>query len=796
MKLITRIFLLLSFLLLYLPQKINAQVTFAKSPQNPIFSPSGWSSNHVSNPIIVIRDGIYQMWYDGHGSAGWRVGHATSTTGIDNWTSYPSPILQVGSIDGWEDETTNPTVIYNNSLGIYQMWYTSLDNSHWASGHDRFRVRYATSLDGSTWTRNSWVLTGTLNSWDTGGIARGLSVIFLDGIYHLWYAGTNAEDLTTNPFWRIGYAISSDGINWIKQNNGQPVIMPTELWEFNNVSYPTVLYENGMFKMWYGTGSGDLPTEIAYATSLDGINWYKQSVNNPVLTRETTFESIFLSSPSVQRINPTTLGMWYSSYGSINGQLAWRINFATATTDPIQSTPTPTPTPSPSPTPTPSPTPSPTPIGPKKVVVVPGFGGSWNKDALLNCKTDNYTGNWSEWSIANANIYQPLLDNLQNAGYEPVPFYYDWRKRVTDTIPTLGSFIQNHRTAEETVDLVGHSLGGLVGRAYLENTQTNSHLDKLLTVGSPHQGSVIVYPAWSGGAIWNNDIRFRLATTLLQVGCMLRHGWSSRETIQNIFPSIQNILPTFDYLQDARANTTKPVSSMHAKNNWLPTSFSIPYYGVEIGSIAGTGHDTLKKLEVTQPSRSDIRQGNWLDGKPTSRKYYADGDGTVLAESAQLPNAYNQTLALDHGALVTAQPGIEAIISFLSDASFQTSFTTQALQLSKQIQSIQPNTDTAALLIVVDNADITLIDRLGTRMEDSDGQITVLSPHDEAYTLSINPDKNWRNWWKHRYKVLVIQLYEDGTSSWKEYTDHTFFTKKWKVRFDRKFKHPDILRDR
>lgn len=66
-------------------------------------------------------------------------------------------------------------------------------------------------------------------------------------------------------------------------------------------------------------------------------------------------------------------------------------NFVLSTVD---STPSPTPTPTPSPVPT------------TKVVVIPGFGSSWNADAILNCKADNYTGTWSSWLPADA-VYNP-----------------------------------------------------------------------------------------------------------------------------------------------------------------------------------------------------------------------------------------------------------------------------------------------------------------------------------------------------------------------------------------------------
>ena len=420
------------------------------------------------------------------------------------------------------------------------------------------------------------------------------------------------------------------------------------------------------------------------------------------------------------------------------------------------------------------------------------MGGSWNRDALLNCKSTNYSGKWSAWTLANADIYQPLINNLENSGFAPLPFYYDWRKNITDTAPILASFVQNNNAPGETLDVVGHSLGGLGGRGYLEMTQTNSRLGKMLTVGSPHQGSVMAYPAWSGGVIWNDDIRFRLGATMLQIGCRLRYGWSPRETINTMFPSVQNTLPTFDYLKDRQTQAVKPVLSMNAQNNWLPTPFESPFFGVTVGTLAGTGFDTLSMLEVMPPSRNDIRQGNWLDGKPAGRKKYADGDGTVLAQSSSLQDAENMTLPLDHAGLVSSQTGIDTILSFLSGAPTIQSFST--LNLGAQGRPINPRDDATALLIVVDGASATLTDKDGNQTKDSEGQITIIDPHNEAYTLTINPLKRW--WWRSKYKVIVVQLFEDGTSTWKEYSNSGLFPKRWKLRFDHRNKHNDILRDR
>lgn len=99
-----------------------------------------------------------------------------------------------------------------------------------------------------------------------------------------------------------------------------------------------------------------------------------------------------------------------------------------------------------------------------------------------------------------------------------------------------------------------------------------------------------------------------------------------------------------------------------------------------------------------------------------------------------------------------------------------------------------------ALLIIVDGVSAVLTDKDGNKIHDSEGQITVIEPHKEAYTLTVTPVKKWR--WNTKSKIVVIQLFDDGTSEWKEYFHAGFLRRSWKLRFDNTHKHNDILRDK
>src|SRR6266511_1716496 len=59
-----------------------------------------------------------------------------------------------------------------------------------------------------------------------------------------------------------------------------PILTATMPWERAAVFEPTVLHENGLFKMWYSGGWDQCAT--GYATSRDGVHWAKYA-GNPVL---------------------------------------------------------------------------------------------------------------------------------------------------------------------------------------------------------------------------------------------------------------------------------------------------------------------------------------------------------------------------------------------------------------------------------------------------------------------------------------------------------------------------------
>ena len=114
-------------------------------------------------------------------------------------------------------------------------------------------------------------------------------------------------------------------------------------------------------------------------------------------------------------------------------------------------------------------------------------------------------------------IYDPLLIDLQKHGYELnqslFPFPVDWRDSIVVVADRLASSIPGFlETANQLgyvgepssgppatkVDLVVHSMGGLVTRTYVEGDNYQDNVGKVVFIASPHRGFPDAYQTREG----------------------------------------------------------------------------------------------------------------------------------------------------------------------------------------------------------------------------------------------------------------------------------------------------------
>ncbi len=127
-----------------------------------------------------------------------------------------------------------------------------------------------------SWIRQGVVLDlGAGGDFDDKNIESPCIIKQADDSYIIWYRGQTWADKAG----RIMRATSPDGVNWTKTG---VVMTPSQEYEGDKIDPMTVIFENGIYKMWYGSeGFGGC---ACYATSADGINWTRHA-GNPVLRK-------------------------------------------------------------------------------------------------------------------------------------------------------------------------------------------------------------------------------------------------------------------------------------------------------------------------------------------------------------------------------------------------------------------------------------------------------------------------------------------------------------------------------
>ena len=98
--------------------------------------------------------------------------------------------------------------------------------------------------------------------------------------------------------------------------------------------------------------------------------------------------------------------------------------------------------------------------------------------------------------FANRGYFRPLVRRLEARGISPV--FVPSSRTVVSPIEAFAEELHGHverivaATGQPRVVLVGHSMGGLVARAYMAR-HGNRRVARLVTLGSPHHGSVLAH---------------------------------------------------------------------------------------------------------------------------------------------------------------------------------------------------------------------------------------------------------------------------------------------------------------
>ena len=222
--------------------------TVSKYAGNPILSPIGvgWESVLVMSPSIIIKDGTYHMMYRGSDGVNSRIGHATSSDGI-NWNRDPAnPVIDIGGA-GQPDSVgcEDPTIVYEG--GTYYIFYIGYD------GVDS-QGMLATTTDFVTFTKQGLILPkGAGGSYDDS-FAKPLGFVKIGAGWIMYYECKRAGANPTNT--AVATASNLAG-PWTKQGL---IFTSTEFIDTTNPTFgvgDALLYNRGVFLA--GGSAGNLP---------------------------------------------------------------------------------------------------------------------------------------------------------------------------------------------------------------------------------------------------------------------------------------------------------------------------------------------------------------------------------------------------------------------------------------------------------------------------------------------------------------------------------------------------------
>lgn len=92
-------------------------------------------------------------------------------------------------------------------------------------------------------------------------------------------------------------------------------------------------------------------------------------------------------------------------------------------------------------------------------------------------------------------VFKPLEKHLHSKGfkvYSPDLIPSNGDKGLDELAEQLNDYIAKY-VKEERFHLLGFSMGGLIARYYLQRLGGSKRVERLITVSSPHKGSVLAY---------------------------------------------------------------------------------------------------------------------------------------------------------------------------------------------------------------------------------------------------------------------------------------------------------------
>jgi hypothetical protein len=280
-------------------------------------------------------------------------------------------------------------------------------------------------------------------------------------------------------------------------------------------------------------------------------------------------------------------------------------------------------------------------------------------------------------------FFTGLFRSLDSNGFveneSAYEFPYDWRNGVSDSSSSLKNKIEEVKVKRgvNKVDLIAHSMGGLVVKKYLKDYGGNS-VGKFIDIGTPHTGAPKAFKILSYGDDFGASFLFGL------VGL---NSEKVRSISQNM-PSIYELLPSNKYFLEEDSDYRYYVANLSGEVSKYDFSGTKGYLN-SIGrnqSLIERADVLHQEIDTLNPANYGVETYNIVGcGTPTIGQFYIldgnvehpiynikmiNGDGTVPLKSATSLNA-STTYYLKNAihALMPSANGVKELVAALLTAS-------------------------------------------------------------------------------------------------------------------------------
>lgn len=325
---------------------------------------------------------------------------------------------------------------------------------------------------------------------------------------------------------------------------------------------------------------------------------------------------------------------------------------------------------------------------------------------------------WGVYRPVGLEGFKEFFEDSFDVQYVP----YDWRMDVnTSWRLYLKKKIDEVKkaTGYDKVDIIAHSMGGLVTRAYIESPSYGNDIDKFVMLGTPNGGSANTYFMAEGGNPGVADdltctSRIQCASFPLYTkatenayeaikgrGTFGIDGKDEKKLIEfysTSAPSLRELFPLYDFL-DVRgaAGNPQPFSAYETSNVTLadlnsdPDKYRMAYNPEDSGNaycvnnpscvetrlLLSNSEDTIADINVLPPENppADVYPSGAIYDPPGPVGVTVDekaGDGTVMADTAEEPFDYAApgfTIEKDYGyhaSMFKSKAAKEDIYEFLT----------------------------------------------------------------------------------------------------------------------------------